>query len=149
MSVLSSCSYVNFFRTYEALRSRNMLPLIWLWLLGCIVLTGGPTIGLAEENTDTPIASSWKAMDEGSKRQFIAGYLFGFRDARALGEIAVEYSKSNPKDTTVGLTDLLSHYRLTNLSPTELVPLLNEYFKDPKNQSDSLRAAIAKLAGGR
>ena len=119
-----------------------------LAVLGLLLLAS-PTVGKSEENTDTPIAGSWRAMDDPSKRQFVAGYLFGFRDARALGEIAVEYARANPKDATVGLTDLLSHYRLTNMSPSELVPLLNEYFKDPKNQSDSLRAAIAKLAAGR
>ena len=84
-------------------------------------------------------------MDDSGKRQFLAGYIYGFRDARALGEIAIEFIQTSPPDPVSGLKNLLPHYSLTGLSPNDLVPLLNEYFREPKNRNDSLRVALGKL----
>jgi hypothetical protein len=109
----------------------------------------GPSTSSAQEGgaTEPAIYNTWSMMDENAKRQFLAGYLYGFRDARALGEVAVEFIKSSPPDPISGLRGILPHYQLTPLSSNDLVPLLNEYFREPKNRNDGLRVAIGKITG--
>ena len=99
----------------------------------------------AQPPAEVPIYPTWHLMDEAGKKQFLAGYLYGFREARSLGEIAVEYSKSKPQDLEQGLEKLLQHYKLTTLSPDRLAPLLDQYFESPERQQDSLRLAINRL----
>jgi len=112
-------------------------------LLVCSLLLGlvlpSPTV--AEENSFYP---SWKLMNPKEKRQFIAGYLQGFNDARVLGEIAADYVQHNPQNAESALRDLLKHYRLTRIAPTSLISRIDDYYRDPKNHSASLRVAILK-----
>jgi len=106
-----------------------------------------PSTTFAQESSavEAPIYNTWQMMDDGAKRQFLAGYLYGFRDARALGEIAVAFMQTSPPDPISGLRGILPHYQLSELSPSDLVPLLNQYFREPKNRNDGLRVAVGKL----
>lgn len=89
---------------------------------------------------------SWKLMSRSEKRQFVAGYLMGFQDARVLGEVAVEYVKRNPSSAEGALVDLLAHYRLTGLGPESLVPKIDEFYNDTKNHTKGLRVAIGQAS---
>lgn len=114
--------------------------------LAAILLVASPSAAVAQSSSsETPIYPIWRLMDEQAKRQFIAGYLYGFRDARALGEIAVEFSKQNPPDLAQGLSALLSHYQLTRMRPEQLVPLIDEHLEDTSHHSESLRIIINKI----
>ena len=95
---------------------------------------------------EAPFYPSWKLMSRAEKRQFLAGYLVGFQDARVLGEIAAEYVKRNPANAEISLRDLLSHYRLSRLAPDILVPKIDEFYSNTKNQSTSLRVAIGQAS---
>ena len=100
----------------------------------------------AEElQAEPPIYPVWKTMSGPAKRQFLAGYLMGFRDAKTLGEIALSYSRQHPEKASSGLERLLEFYHLSALSPAELVPLLDDYFSEMEHRSDSLRLAINNL----
>ena len=99
----------------------------------------------AQPVSETPIYPVWRLMDDNAKRQFLAGYLYGFREARSLGEVALEYSKTKPQDLESGLSAILQHYKLTTLAPDKLAPLLDEYLQAPERQNDSLRLAINRL----
>ena len=105
-----------------------------------LFLTVAATASATSE--EEPIYPLWQHLDQNGKRQFVEGYIAGFRDARVLGEIALEYAKVNPITVQKGLKDILTHYRLTPLGANQLVPLLDEHLSDQKNREQSLRMAI-------
>lgn len=94
---------------------------------------------------EIPIYPTWQLMDDDAKRQFLAGYIFGHREARALGEVVVEYLRQNPQADPDDVAGVLEHYRLTSMTSNQLVPLIDQYLKNPEHQKQSLRAIINHL----
>lgn len=138
-------------RCFSRYRLQSCRLSSWITKLGLLVFgvlfftVALANTGSAQPALEAPIYPIWRLMDDNAKKQFLAGYLYGFREARSLGEIAVEFSKSKPQDLEEGLSSILQHYRLTSLAPDKLSPLLDEYLKSPERQQDSLRLAINRL----
>lgn len=102
-------------------------------------------VGAQQAPDEIPIYPTWHLMDDEARRQFTAGYIFGHREASALGEVVVEYLKQNPSPSAKEVEKILAHYRLTTMTANQLVPLIDKYLSDPENQQQSMRVVINNL----
>ena len=129
---------------------RNLMRSV-SWLLVLSIGFGGwfgGSLARAEGSAEAPVYPTWKLLGPEAKKYFVAGYVYGHREARALGEVAVTFAQQNPTNAAAGLERILPLYRLTEDSPTTLVPKIDEYLKNPANQEQSLRFIINRLQDG-
>lgn len=91
----------------------------------------------------TSFLPTWKLLNEKQKQEFMAGYLHGWKDATAMIDIAIDYTKENPDKAVEGLQSLRRVYEVKGLRPASLVSAVNEFFRDPKNAQASLSAAVS------
>ncbi|MCB0345743.1 MAG: hypothetical protein KDD66_11545 [Bdellovibrionales bacterium] len=101
--------------------------------------------GTSEVQQEIPIYPTWQLMNDEAKRQFTAGYIFGHREAVALGEVVVDYLKQNPNPSAEDVAKILSHYRLTLMTANQLVPLIDKYLEESENRQQSMRVIINNL----
>jgi hypothetical protein len=92
-------------------------------------------------NTDS-FAPTWKLLHTAEKQQFLSGYLYGWRDAAKVIDVAISYVHANPERAVEGLQGIKSLYNLSGLKPTQLVDSIDQFYTDPENQSAPLSAAI-------
>jgi hypothetical protein len=71
---------------------------------------------------------TWKLMNNEAKQQFIAGYLFGWRDAGRVTDAAIEYAREHPSDAVNGLEKIRSMYDTAGLSSERVVGELDSFF---------------------
>lgn len=105
---------------------------------------GSPAVA-ADQDKEIPIYPTWRLMNDEARRQFTAGYIFGHREAKALGEVVVEYLKQNPNPKAEEVAAVLNHYRLTTMTANQLVPMIDEHLGEPENQRQSMRVIINNL----
>lgn len=96
---------------------------------------------------DEPFLPTWKLMNQDAKRQFVAGYLFGLKDAENVLDIAIQYIQENPNKAIEGLKKIKSVYQHEDAKPDKIAKAMDEYFSDTANAKSTLATAFqfAKL----
>lgn len=86
---------------------------------------------------------TWKLLNNEAKEQFIAGYLQGWKDAGDVTDVVKEYVKENPQKAIEGLDQIKQLYDVSSVRPSQIVALIDEYFKEPGNGNASLSRAVS------
>jgi hypothetical protein len=105
-----------------------------------VVGTFSPTFTLSDR--DTAFYPTWKLLSDQEKRQFISGYLQGWRDAAKVTDIAIHYVKTNPSEAVTGLEGIKSLYNLEGIRSEQAVQAIDLYFSDPENHDAPLSRAV-------
>jgi hypothetical protein len=84
----------------------------------------------------------WRLMSNEQKQQFIAGYVQGWRDAGKVTDIAIQYVRDHPDKAIDGLEKVRALYDLHELSPGDVIPLIDAYYKHPENQNATFSSAV-------
>jgi hypothetical protein len=84
----------------------------------------------------------WRLMSNEQKQQFIAGYFQGWRDANKVTDIAIQYVREHPDKAIDGLEKIRALYDLHELSPNEVIPLIDAFYKHPENQNATFSSAV-------
>ena len=100
-----------------------------------------------ELRAEEPFLPTWKLMSQDAKRQFVAGYLFGLKDAENVLDIAIQYIQENPNKAIEGLKKIKSVYEHEDAKPDKIAKAMDEYFADNANAKSTLATAFqfAKL----
>lgn len=100
------------------------------------------------ESTGVPEPSfspTWKLLRNEAKQQFIAGYLFGWRDAKRVTEVAIEFVKENPTDAVSGLERVRELYDMKGLTAESMVRELDTFFAESEGKDATLSQAITAV----
>lgn len=95
--------------------------------------------------SDEPFLPTWKLLKSAERSQFIAGYLYGWRDAAKVTGIAIEFVKENPKDAVEGLTKLQSLYTMEGLKADVVSKELDTFFSKSENKDATLSQAVTAV----
>ncbi len=106
------------------------------------------------ESTSAPEPSfspTWKLLRNDAKQQFIAGYLFGWRDAKRVTEVAIEYVRENPSEAVSGLERIRGLYNMEGITAESMVRELDTFFSESEGKDATLSQAItaARMRLGR
>jgi hypothetical protein len=106
------------------------------------------------EGTSAPEPSfspTWKLLRNDAKQQFIAGYLFGWRDAKRVTEVAIEYVRENPSEAVSGLERIRGLYNMEGITAESMVRELDTFFSESEGKDATLSQAItaARMRLGR
>jgi hypothetical protein len=89
--------------------------------------------------------SSWKLMSAEEKQQFIAGYLFAWRDAQEVLEIARGFIGSDPSQATASIDSMLAIYNFSSVNPVLLAHEIENFYSTPENKSAPLSYAVTTV----
>lgn len=107
-----------------------------------------PLVSIAEAESDEgsdAFLPTWKLLTNEQKQQFIAGYLYAWKDAARVTDVAIGFVKENPKEAVNGLEKIKSLYDLSILSPAGAVQQLDTFFSEPSHSKASLSVAITAV----
>jgi len=109
--------------------------------------------GSAESNAgpEASFAPTWKLLRAEAKQQFVSGYLFGWRDAAKVTDLAIDYVKQNPAGAVSGLERVREIYDMEGLTSESVVRELDKFFSESEGKDATLSQAItaAKTRMGR
>lgn len=88
---------------------------------------------------------TWKLLKSDEKRQFVAGYMYGWKDAAKVIDIAKDFVQQNPRDAISGLEKIKGVYDLTGLKVDTVVRDLDNYFGDPDHRDSTFSQAITTI----
>lgn len=114
---------------------------IVLIVFASVTLLNIPAV-LAQDDT-SPFLATWKLLNPQEKQQFMAGYLYGWRDAAKVTDIAITYVKENPTKAVEGLESIRSLYDVSRMSSSAIAQHVDEFFQDSDNRDASLAAAVS------
>lgn len=100
------------------------------------------------ESSEAPEASfspTWKLLRNEAKQQFISGYLFGWRDAKKVTDIAIEYVKENPANAVNGLEKVRGIYDMEGLAAESMVRELDKFFSESEGKDATLSQAVTAV----
>lgn len=103
---------------------------------------------VSSESSEAPEASfspTWKLLRNEAKQQFISGYLFGWRDAKKVTEIAIEYVKENPGNAVNGLERVRGIYDMEGLTADSVVRELDKFFAESDGKDATLSQAVTAV----
>lgn len=86
--------------------------------------------------------STWKLLSTAEKKQFAAGYLHGWKDAKKVNDIAVTYIRENPATAVDSVERIAKLYDVSTLRPDNLVESLDAFYDRPENKAAPLSAAV-------
>ena len=128
------------------------LMLISVTIVGLSVAFSSQLV-VAEGSTQTEASflPTWKLLNSEAKQQFVAGYLFGWRDAARVTDLAIEYVKENPNNAVSGLERVRQIYDMEGLTAESMVRELDRFFSESEGRDATLSQAMtaAKLRMGR
>jgi hypothetical protein len=107
-----------------------------------------PAEFVSSESSDAPEASfspTWKLLRNDAKQQFISGYLFGWRDAKKVTDIAIEYVKENPANAVNGLERVRGIYDMEGLTAESVVRELDKFFAESDGKDATLSQAVTAV----
>jgi hypothetical protein len=107
-----------------------------------------PTTVLLAESKMAPEASfspTWKLLRNDAKQQFVAGYLFGWRDAKRVTDIAIDYVKEKPTEAVKGLERIRGIYDMEGLTAESVVRELDTYFAQAEGKEATFSQAITAV----
>jgi len=94
-------------------------------------------------NTESSFFPTWKLLSSEERKQFIAGYIQGWRDAEKVTSIAVDYVRQEPNKAVEGLKKVQELYDLSGVTPDSLITGIDHFYSDPGNHSASLSRAVS------
>jgi hypothetical protein len=97
----------------------------------------------AEIPAAPPFAQTWKLMSSIEKQQFVAGYLFGLRDAARMQDVTLNYIRENPAQAVPGIEKIRDLLAAEGVKPDTMVRLVDEYFGDAKNRNATITMAMS------
>lgn len=118
-------------------------------LLGTVSLTLGLTLTVGcpqsagAEDEKAAFLPTWKLLNPQEKQQFMAGYLYGWRDAAKVTDIAISYVKENPQKAVEGLESIRALYDVSRFNSSAIAHEVDGFFQDSDNRDASLTAAIS------
>lgn len=95
------------------------------------------------EDDKTAFLPTWKLLNPQEKQQFMAGYLYGWRDASKVTDIALNYVRENPDKAVEGLESIRALYDVSKLNSGGVVREIDGFFQDSDNHDATLMAAIS------
>jgi hypothetical protein len=101
------------------------------------------------DDIDAGFGPTWKLMKSDERRYFVAGYMYGWKDAGKVMEIARDYVRENPGNAVTGLEKIRSVYDLSSVRVDEAIRELNAFFADPSNRDATFSQAITRLQRSR
>jgi hypothetical protein len=116
-------------------------------------LLGAAPAALTEGSSapEPSFSPTWKLLRNDAKQQFIAGYLFGWRDAKRVTEVAIEYVRENPSEAVRGLERIRGLYNMEGITAESMVRELDTFFSESEGKDATLSQAItaARMRLGR
>ena len=88
---------------------------------------------------------TWKLLRNDAKQQFVAGYLFGWRDAKRVTDIAIDYVKEKPTEAVKGLERIRGIYDMEGLTAESVVRELDTYFGQAEGKEATFSQAITAV----
>ena len=122
------------------LRSILRSPICMMLSLGLLF---GPPSHCRAEDEKASFLPTWKLLNPQEKQQFMAGYLYGWRDAAKVTDIAITYVKENPQKAVEGLESIRALYDVSRFSSSSIAHEVDSFFQDSDNRDASLTAAIS------
>jgi len=116
-------------------------------MIALTIGVGLSSLGLAE-SSNAPEASflpTWKLLRAEAKQQFISGYLFGWRDAKKVTDVAIDYVRENPANAVSGLERIRGIYDMEGLTAESVVRELDRYFSDSEGKDATLSQAVTAV----
>jgi hypothetical protein len=95
--------------------------------------------------SDDAFLPTWKLLKSAEKSQFIAGYLYGWRDAAKVTGVVIELVKENPKEAVEGLTKLQTLYSMEGLKADVVSNELDAFFSKSENKDATLSQAVTAV----
>ena len=97
----------------------------------------------ADDRGEPPFQPVWELLNRQEKQQFIAGYLFGMRDAATMTGVVREFLRENPTSAPESLDRIKSLYQdMASGKPDALAKEIDAFYKDPANHEAPLSRAI-------
>lgn len=106
------------------------------------------SIPLAHADNESPFLPTWKHLSTDEKKQFIAGYIFGWKDAAQVTAIATEFIKSNPQKAVESLQSVERIYSMSELDPAQVAKAIDLFFSMPENSGAPLSKAVTAARQG-
>lgn len=117
---------------------------IKLILATLLIALSQASVSLAENpDSNEAFLPTWKLLTAEQKQQFIAGYLYGWKDAAVVTDIATEYVRENPSKALEGLKRTKELYDLSGLRPEIVAKAIDEFYSQPENGSRALSQAVS------
>jgi len=101
-----------------------------------------PLMGTSQEGVPA-FYPTWKLLSPAEKQQFVAGYIYGWRDAARVTDVVITYVKDNPGKAIEGLEQVKDLYDLGDLKPGILAQAIDAFFEDPDNKGAGLSQAVS------
>ena len=100
--------------------------------------------GLCESKvaSEASFLPTWKLLSNQGKQQFVAGYIFGWRDAARVTDAAIEYAREHPSNAVSGLERIREIYNLEGLTAEGMVRELDVFFNQAEGREATLSQAI-------
>jgi len=114
------------------------------FLLECICWQGPVS---AETSAEESFYPTWKLLSIQERQQFVAGYLFGWKDAAKVTDVVLDYVKENPTKAVEGLEKAKSLYSVQALRPAEIAREVDLFFQASENKEASLSRAMSFARG--
>ncbi|MBN8548722.1 MAG: hypothetical protein J0M12_05365 [Deltaproteobacteria bacterium] len=111
-------------------------------VLALALSTTSPMRCMAEDEKAS-FLPTWKLLNPQEKQQFMAGYLYGWRDAAKVTDIAISYIKENPQKAVEGLESVRALYDVSRFNSSAIAHEVDTFFQDSDNHDASLTAAIS------
>ena len=118
-----------------------LTPMVTLLMVFSCPLKGACESKLAPEASFLP---TWKLLNNDAKQQFVAGYLFGWRDAGRVTDAAIEYARQHPNEAVNGLEKIRAMYDTGGLSAERVVGELDSFFAS-EGKNATLSQAITAV----
>ncbi|MCB0338874.1 MAG: hypothetical protein KDD53_04680 [Bdellovibrionales bacterium] len=116
------------------------LPLKITLVILTLILPFAPAMAVPEGSQG--FAATWSLLKADQKRQFIAGYIFGWREAAVITDVVADYIRKNPDSAVHSLEKIKSMYDLGDVNPFILSNELDAFFSDPDNSNATLAMAV-------
>lgn len=97
----------------------------------------------AEDKTLEGFYPTWKLLGINERQQFLAGYMFGLKDAGKVTDVMIGYVKENPAKALDGLEKIKAIYQVQSLNPADLVKEVDLFFQASENKQATLAQAIS------
>lgn len=112
-------------------------------LLLCTLFVALSYLPAEERDNQAGFLPTWKLLSEKQKIDFMAGYLFGQRDAQQIIDIAIQYVRDNPTKAVESLERVKRLYDYEAVRPPLLAKEVDNFYSNPDNAQAPLSAAVS------
>jgi hypothetical protein len=111
-------------------------------VISCEIAAIGPAVAESKVASEASFLPTWKLLTNQGKQQFVAGYLFGWRDAGRVTDAAIEYAREHPSQAVGGLEKIRDIYDMEGLTAEGMVRELDVFFAESSGKDATLSQAI-------